>query len=216
MRAIAGMQLTAEIVESLGEIISSKGAKKFGVQFGSYGTFLSFFGLADLPKASPDFTGIPDYASSMAFELFTEADVSSDFPAQEDLQVRFLFSNGTASNTSEPSVYPLFGGKANAVSWQDFSNKLGPIGVGSTQRWCDVCGVTDGECTVWAAYQDDLKNGSDKGISPTIGGVIGAFITLAVVLGSLAAFMLIGGFRLVSKKALSRGVPTTTVEPKSV
>jgi hypothetical protein len=213
------MQLAGEIVKYLDDIISSKGSKKFGLQFGSYGTFLSFFGLVDLPKASPDFTGVPDYASSMAFELFTDADVSSGFPAKEDLQVRFLFHNGTASNTSEPSVYPLFGGNANALSWIDFQDKLYRFAIVSTNQWCEKCGVTTGKCDAYASGKKDAsaqQNGSDNGISPAIGGVIGAMVTLAVVLGSLAAIMLVGGFRLVSKKALARGVPTTTVEPKSV
>ena len=52
-------------------------------------------------------------------------------------------------------------------------------------------------------------------MSPAIGGVIGAFITLAVVLGSLAAFMLVGGFRLVSKRALRKGIDGMSVEPKA-
>ena len=42
-------------------------------------------------------------------------------------------------------------------------------------------------------------------MSAAIGGVIGAFVTLAVVLGSLSAFMLLGGFRIVSKKAMMTG-----------
>jgi len=47
-------------------------------------------------------------------------------------------------------------------------------------------------------------------MSAAIGGVIGAFVTLAVVLGTLLAVMLLGGLRLMSKKTLAgRGSPET-------
>jgi hypothetical protein len=217
MRAIPGMQLAGEIITYMNNTISSKGSKKFGIQFGAYATFLSFFGLVDLQKASTDFTGVVDYASSMVFELFTNADVSSGFPGADDLQIRFLFHNGTASNTSEPTVYPLFGGSDNAVSWKDFQENLNKFAVSTTEQWCTKCGNSTGTCAAYAPSNNgaSAQSSNDNGISPAIGGVIGAFVTLAVVLGALAAFMLFGGFRLVSKKVLARGVPSSSVEPKA-
>ena len=161
--------------------------------------------------------GVTDYASSMVFELFTNADASNGFPATEDLQVRFLFHNGTASNTSEPKVYPLFGGNDNAISWDLFSNNMNKFAVSTTEQWCNKCGNTTGKC---AAFLEDGTNGSVNAnssnggsrMSATVGGVIGAFVTLAVVLGALAAFMLLGGFRLVSKKAMgARAAQVTEV-----
>ncbi|KAF1850873.1 phosphoglycerate mutase-like protein [Cucurbitaria berberidis CBS 394.84] len=220
MRAVSGMQLAGEVLKYMNDIISSKGSKKFGVQFGAYATFLSFFGLVDLPKTNTDFTGVVDYASSMSFELFTDSDVSGGFPSADDLQVRFLFHNGTASNSSQPTVYPLFGGTANTVSFNDFQNNLNKFAISTTEQWCTKCGNSTGSC---AAYANNANNGastqansSGSGLSPAIGGVIGAFVTLAVVLGALVAFMLIGGFRLVSKKRLaSGGVQGTNTEPKA-
>jgi hypothetical protein len=218
IRAVAGMQLAGEVLEYMNSIISTSGSKKFGIQFGAYATFLSFFGLTDLQKVSDDFTGVVDYASSMVFELFTNADVGSGFPGTDDLQVRFLFHNGTASNSSEPTVFPLFGGSENAVSWNTFQDKLNEFAITTTEQWCTKCGNTAGSC---AAFTQDnntassQQNGGNSDISPAIGGVIGAFVTLAVVLGSLAALMLVGGFRLVSKKTLARGVATTSVESKA-
>ncbi|KAH7357468.1 histidine phosphatase superfamily [Pyrenochaeta sp. MPI-SDFR-AT-0127] len=221
LRAIAGMQLAGEVLQSLNRTISTQGASKLGVQFGAYATFASFFGLANLSRVNDDFTGIVDYASSMVFELVTEADVSRGFPTSTaDLGVRFLFHNGTASNNSEPVAYPLFGGSAHTVSWAEFQAKMGLFAVTSTQQWCEKCGNSGGTC---AAYANNNSNGastqassSRNGISPTIGGVIGAFVTLAVVLGSLAAFMLLGGFRLVSKKRLAAGAHQgVNVEPKA-
>ncbi|KAF1971777.1 phosphoglycerate mutase-like protein, partial [Bimuria novae-zelandiae CBS 107.79] len=211
IRAISGMQLAGEVLKYLNTTIQSgqsgSSGDKFGIQFGAYATFLSFFGLADLPHANSDFYGVTDYASSMVFELFTNADASNGFPATEDLQVRFLFHNGTASNTSEPTVYPLFGGNDNSLSWNDFSRNMNKFAVSTTEQWCTKCGSTTGKCAQFAQDGTDgpasaSSNDGGSGMSPTIGGVIGAFVTLAVVLGALAAFMLLGGFRLVSKKAL--------------
>jgi hypothetical protein len=219
MRSISGMQLAGEILKYMNSTITSgkagQSSNKLGIQFGAYATFFSFFGLASLHKANPDFMGVPDYASSMALELFTDADLSSGYPSNDDLQVRFLFHNGTASNTSEPTVYPLFGGSANSVSWTDFSNGLGQFAVSTTEDWCTKCGNSTGTC---AGFTDSSNsnpttqssNSADHHMSAAIGGVIGAFVTLAVVLGTLMAIMLLGGLRLVSKKALAgRGTPET-------
>ncbi|KAJ4302876.1 hypothetical protein N0V90_001767 [Kalmusia sp. IMI 367209] len=219
MRAISGMQLAGEIIKYMNTTIKSgqsgSSANKFGIQFGAYATFLSFFGLADLPKADSNFYGVPDYASSMVFELFTDADTSNGFPKTDDLQVRFLFHNGTSSNSSEPKVYPLFGGSDNAISWNDFNTNLNKFAVSNTEQWCTKCGNTTGKCAPYAPGSDDpstTENNNNGGshMSAAIGGVIGAFVTLAVVLGGLAAFMLLGGYRLASKKALGARAPPTT------
>jgi hypothetical protein len=215
MRAVAGMQLAGEVLSYMNTLISSQGAKKFGIQFGAYATFMSFFGLVDLPKANGDFMGVVDYASSMTFELFTEKDVNAGFPAQDDLQIRFLFHNGTASNTSEPIAYPLFGGSSETVSFNDFQANLSKFAISSTQQWCEKCGNTTGSCAAYATKPSTAHSQSNGGMSPAVGGVIGAFVTLAVVLGTLAAIMLVGGFTLVSKKRVAKGVEGINVETKA-
>ncbi|KAH9860167.1 hypothetical protein IAQ61_011951 [Plenodomus lingam] len=217
IRAVAGMQLAGEILKYMEALISGNGAQKLGIQFGPYATFLSFFGLVDLPKVSDDFTGVVDYASSMSFELITEADVSNGFPSENDLSIRFLFHNGTASNTSEPTAYPLFGGSSETVSWADFQNSLNQFAITNTEQWCTKCGNSTGICAAYA--RDNIfiqsSNGRANGMSPTVGGVIGAFVTLAVVLGSLALFMMVGGFRLMSKKKMAEAVQASSIEPKA-
>ena len=144
---------------------------------------------------------------------------ASGFPDTQDVQVRFLFHNGTASNASEPTVFPLFGGNADAVSWTTFQDKLKEFAITTTEQWCNKCGDTTGACAAFAnndaGAESAQQNSSDSTISPAVGGVIGAFVTLAVVLGSLALLMLFGGFRLVSKKALARGGAGASVEPKA-
>ncbi|KAK7529364.1 histidine phosphatase superfamily [Phyllosticta citricarpa] len=214
-RAMAGMQLAGEIVSYLDRTITGKGASKFGIQFGAYATFMSFFGLAQLPAANSDFRAVVDYASSMVFELFTPSDdvSSSVFPSSEDLYVRFLFHNGTATNASEPVAYPLFGRSNTTISWSDFKTEMNKFAVSTTEQWCTKCGNTTGAC---AAYADSSSSGSSgassksssgggNGISTAVGGVIGAMVTLAVVLGLEALIMLVAGLRLVRKPS-TKGV----------
>ena len=216
-RAVSAMVLAGEIVEFLNQTITGEGKQKVGVQFGAYATFSSFFGLADLSSANPELRAVVDYASSMTFELFTNASTtvsSADYPSADELYVRFLFSNGTASEDAEPTAYPLFGSQQNVVSWNDFTASMDKFAIGSTERWCDVCSNTDGVCAAYAT--DDSSNGdasaassskeSGNGLSPVVSGVIGAMITLAVVLGSEALVLLVGGYRIVSKKALASSV----------
>lgn len=232
VRAVSAMVLAGEVVEFLNKTITSEGKQKMGIQFGAYATFASFFGLADLEKANPDFRGVADYASSMAFELFTNSSdsVSSDnYPSTDDIYVRFLFSNGTATNESEPVAYPLFGTDQEVISWNDFTAGMDKFAIRDDEHWCDVCGNSDGSC---AAYSSDASSSDDasasassssdrsgNGLSPAVNGVIGAMVTLAVVLGLEALILLVGGYRVVSKKTLATinpGSPATSGEMKSV
>jgi hypothetical protein len=213
-RAVSAMVLAGEIVEFLNQTITGAGKQKVGIQFGAYATFSSFFGLADLSTAHPDLRDIVDYASSMTFELFTNASTtvsSADYPSADELYVRFLFSNGTASEEAEPTAYALFGNDQDVISWNDFTAGMNKFAISSTERWCDVCSNTDGACAAYAT--DDSSNGdastasskkeSSNGLSPVVNGVIGAMVTLAVVLGLEALALLVGGYRIVSKKALA-------------
>lgn len=211
-RAIAGKTLAAEIVQFLNGTITGKGKQKIGIQFGAYATFMSLFGLADLPAVNPDFRGVVDYASVMTFELFTNSSVevsSAAYPAVDEIYVRFLFHNGTTNATSEPIAYPLFGTGQEVISWNDFTKNMNEFAVGSTEQWCQACGNTGGVC---AAYEPNgeasgsSSNGDSKrgnGLSPAVNGVIGAMVTLAVVLGLEALVMAVAGLRVVSKKKVA-------------
>ncbi|KAF4302653.1 Histidine phosphatase superfamily clade-2 [Botryosphaeria dothidea] len=227
MRAVAGMQLAGEILQYLNSTINGKGSKKFGIQFGAYATFFSFFGLADLPAANPDFRGVTDYASSMAFELYTPQDnvTKTNWPAQDDMYVRFLFHNGTASSSSEPVAYPLFGGSNTSISWNDFVSGMEKFSIRTTEQWCTKCGNTTGTCAAYAGSTSSSGSdsgsgssgsGKSNGISTAVGGVIGAMVTLAVVLGLEALVMLVGGFRLARKnKTPAVSQAQEAAEPKA-
>jgi len=225
-RAIAGMTLAGQIVQFMNNTITGGGKSKLGVQFGNYATFASFFGLADLPAVNPDFYGVSDYATSMAFELVTNATVSSTapIPATSDISVRFSFHNGTASESSPIVAYPLFGSDSIEMPWNTFTENMDKISVGTTAQWCQTCQNTTGTCAAFASSTSGSSSDSattqdstsGNGLSPAINGVIGAMVTLAVILGIEAVVLLAGGFRIVSKKNLAgAGAVSQTMEPKS-
>ncbi|CAK3833541.1 phosphoglycerate mutase [Lecanosticta acicola] len=222
MRAIAGKTLAAQIVQFLNGTITGAGKQKLGIQFGAYAAFASFFGLAQLPSVNPDFKGVVDYASAMTFELFTNGTSaqgisSSNYPSANDLYVRFLFHNSTTTNASQPVAYPLFGSGRETLSWPAFVAGMGTFSVGSTQQWCTACGNVTGTCAAYApagsnnnatgrgsgSGSNDKGNAKGNGLSPAVNGVIGAMVTLAVVLGIEALVVALGGMRLVSKKRLA-------------
>ncbi|CAF3554048.1 unnamed protein product [Fusarium graminearum] len=206
VRAIAGSVLGGQILEALEPLAEGKKAPKVNIQFGAYGAFMAFFGLAGLDKASSDFMGIVDYASSMAFELVTNV----TNPTVNDVSVRFYFANGTAGENT-PKLFPLFGDDATTLSWKDFKTGMTGFAIEDTKHWCKLCGNTDGTCASSSSGDDDddsassssNSGGSSGGISKPVAGVIGALVTLVVILGVQAAVILIGGLRLVKKSTLA-------------
>lgn len=216
-RAISGMQFAAEVVDYLNGTITGGGKAKLGIQFGAYASFLSFFGLANLTAASVDFYGVNDYASTMVFELFANSTNKTAIPAAEDLQVRFLWHNGTSATSEDPIAYPLFGGSNVAIPWSTFQDKMNEFSVGTTEEWCTKCGNTTGTCAAYSGSgsssgSSSSKSSSGGGISKAVAGVIGAFVTLAVILGLEALILLVGGFRLVNKKKLAGSPAGSTVK----
>ncbi|KAM0797555.1 histidine phosphatase superfamily [Usnea florida] len=227
IRAVAGATLAAQIVSALNTTITSNGtATPLNIQFGAYGQFQSFFGLANLTSLGADWIGIPDYASTMTFELFTDV-APTPFPAVDDLQVRFYWHNGTTGNTSTPTAYPLFGQQSLTLGWNDFVTGMNKFAIGSQSAWCNACGNTTGVCASSSLTSPSSggKGGSSAtgsgggsgsgGVSRPVAGVIGAIVTLAVVLGVEGLIMLVAGLRLVSKKRLGAGAREGAVRPKA-
>ncbi|TIA30235.1 phosphoglycerate mutase-like protein [Aureobasidium pullulans] len=221
VRGVSAMVLAGQILDFLNGTLSTNGNQKIAIQFGAYATFSSFFGFAELPQVDPNFRGIATYASSMVFELFTNSSTAASDDPASDVYVRFLFSNGTASTDAAPSAYPLFGSQQEALSWRDFTAGMQKFAVSSTNQWCNVCGNSDGVC---AASKTSSSNGSSipassllandyagDGSSPAVNGVIGAMVTLAVVLGLEMIVVFLGGWRIVSKRRL-RVVDSITAE----
>lgn len=193
--AIEGSTLAGDVQQGLEEVITSEGKTKLGIQFGSYGTFMSYFGLAQLPSANVNFTGIPDYASSMAWELVTNS-TTSGFPSEDEISVRFLFHNGTINGSSTPDVYPLYAQSNVVLPWTEFLAQSKKISITSEDKWCDVCGNTDGQC----ASASTANASQSGGMSKAVAGVVGAMVTLGVILGLEALIFLIGGFRISKRR----------------
>ncbi len=78
-RSIGGQTLAGAVLRQLDDMVTKRGTLKFSLLVGSYDTFLSFFGLTNLTSASPNFYGLPFYASTMAFELFSNGNTTT-FP----------------------------------------------------------------------------------------------------------------------------------------
>lgn len=179
-RSIGAQTLLGGVLAQLNETVASKGGLKFSLLAGSYDTFLAFFGLTNLTSLSDDFEGLPEYASTMAFELMSDDD-SDSFPAEEDLKVRWLLKNGT---DGEIKSFPLFGQGEEVLSYSDFLEEMRERAITDVGTWCDVCSATEDFC---AAYKDEEGTEAQKtgngggGISNIVAGVIGAVVTLAVV-----------------------------------
>lgn len=207
-------------IQQLNSTITGKSKQQVSIQFGAYASFLSFFGLAQLPAATVNFTGIVDYASSMTFELITNSTVSNtSYPSTSDISVRFLFSNGSAA-ANPLTAYPLFGQSSTTLPWNTFVSEMNKFAIGDQATWCSQCGNSTGVCatsssTSTSSSSSATSTGSSSGgsgISTAVAGVIGAMVTLAVILGLEALIMLLGGLRLVNKKRLS-GTSSPASEP---
>lgn len=219
VRAISGSVLAGQVVEALNTTITSAGKSKLNIQFGAYGTFQSYFGLSQLPAASVNFTGMPDYASSMVWELVTNS--TDSFPASSDIKVRFLFHNGTITSGSAPEAYPLFGQSNTLLSWSDFVDGMNKFAISSQEQWCQACGNTTGSCASTNTSSSDssstsaTSNSHHHHMALGVAGVIGAMVTLGVILGLEALFLLLGGFRLTKRRAAAPAVASAPIEKKA-
>lgn len=159
----------------------------------------------------------------MTFELFTDV-APTPFPTPDDIQVRFLWHNGTTGNTSTPTPYPLFGQQNLTLSWNDFVSGMNAFAVGSQADWCKACGNSTGVCAAASTLTSPSSGGSASasktggsggGVSRPVAGVIGAMVTLAVVLGVEGLIMLVAGLRLVGKNRLGAGAREGAVRTKA-
>lgn len=224
VRAIAGSVLAAQILDALNDTLESSlkktSAERFNVQFGAYATFMSFFGLSNLTTTSDDFKGIVDYASSMTFELVTNATVNgTDAPTTvrpDDVSVRFLFSNGSASDSAPAQEYPLFGQSETTIPWSDFVTNMQKFSIGDTKSWCTACGNSTGVCAS-AASGSGSGSGSEastsnsrSGLSPGAAAAVGVCSLLGLVLPLILGAAL-AGFRVVKKgtRAATGPAPST-------
>ncbi len=213
IRAIAGRTLANRIVQALfGNINTAGSFDKMTLLFGGFEPMVSFAALAGLASGQdPQFLGIPEYGSSMVFELFSLADNDTDsYPSTTDLNVRFFFQNGT-SDSSGLVAYPLFGNGPSGISMtlNDFGASMQKFMILSAGDWCRTCASYSIFCPAFEAGggNDGIgseRNTSKHGLNPVIAGVIGATVTLAVLALLVAAAMLFGGARLYRQRTKGR------------
>jgi hypothetical protein len=174
---------------------------------GSYDTMLQFFGLYGLTNASSDFYGLPSYASTMVFELFTEKNTTA-FPTNEtDLRVRFLFRN-SSDTTSELKVFPLLAleasnsNKSTSLPWEEFDFHMRQSAITTVDEWCSICSSSKTFCAATYGNPAPVPYHDNK-ISNPVAGVIGAMVALAVVGGIGAGAFLFFRRRLARMQAVT-------------
>jgi prostatic aicd phosphatase len=215
-RMIGGKTLLGGILRQMNETVSSSGrSNKFQLFSGSYDTFMSIFGLTNLTTVESNFYGLPDYASTIAFELFTEdgnSDSPADFPSTEsvndDLRVRFLFRNGT-DGSAQLNAFPLFAANEMSMPYGQFRERISDVAITSVAQWCSMCGSLQDFCVAANETAADSGNsegvqkesGSSSGLSNAAAGGIGAGVTLAVVLTVAALAFLFTRRRRAAKPA---------------
>ncbi|MCJ1286362.1 hypothetical protein MMC26_005707 [Xylographa opegraphella] len=202
IRTIAGQTLAAEVLGLFLNGIETGGStSKLNLLFTTFDPMISLASLIGLPDMYEAFFGLPELGSSMVFEMFTDANVTSDnYPSVADLQVRFLFRNGTNS-TMNLDMYPIFGNPETmmTMSLDDFTTAIEGIMTATVSDWCNICQAE----TLFCAAYNNITNSSSPGASdssspashPAVAGVIGAIIALILAGLALALAMLLFGVR---------------------
>ncbi|KAF2813419.1 phosphoglycerate mutase-like protein [Mytilinidion resinicola] len=208
IRAIAGKTLAAKVLGQFQQLVSASGeTPKLTLFVGEHEPFVSFFSLAELQFLNSNFFGMPEYASAMVFELFSVGNNDSGFPTDEtDLWIRFHFHNGTdiAANGTLQS-FPMFnrGPSQTDMPWLDFEDmipksaapSLIPLQTSSVLDWCNACSSQAFFCL---AFDDTIVINStshSSDMTPQVAGVIGAAVTLGVLLIAFILALLVGGIR---------------------
>ena len=203
---IAGQTLAAEILGLFFNNVEATGSSdKLSLMFGSFEPMLAFFALTGLPSSYSNFYSMPSPGSSMVFELFS-LNNTNEYPDASELNVRFLFRNGSDSGESL-IAYPLFGRPPTEPTMllMDFYDALSSVMVESIGEWCTVC---KSDAVFCPFYLNELNSGSggsssstsshgnSKSFNPAIAGLIGAVLALVIAALLFALAMLLGGIRV--------------------
>ncbi|PWN48111.1 phosphoglycerate mutase-like protein [Violaceomyces palustris] len=196
IRSIGGQALAGAMLRQLNQTIVSRGRTKLSFFGGSYDTMLAFFShVAQLDR--PNFTYLPDYASTISFELLVPGN-ATEFPRTvDDIGVRFRFWNGSSLDSEQlMQVYPLFGSSDEVTPWTTFVDKIQERAVTSLKQWCGTCGSQKSFCLQY--NQDQLEvalsqfGGNGEGLSKgAIGGISAVCGAVVSALACAAAFLLL-------------------------
>lgn len=205
---VAGRSLATQLLSALSSNIEWAGEyNKMTLMFGSYEPMVGFFSLADLlTPQTAQFYGLPLPGSTMIFELFSFASSSDSnttlsFPSTDDLNIRFLFQNGTSA---DPVAFPLFSHSPSrtTIPLSEFTAALQSFMILSVQDWCTTCSsaadfcLTNSSATSPSSGSSGASSSSSRhGLNPAVAGVIGAIVALIVASLSLGLAMLLFGVR---------------------
>ncbi|KAL9080374.1 MAG: hypothetical protein Q9157_000830 [Trypethelium eluteriae] len=209
--SVSGATVAMSVLDILQQTVSTQGggAQRLSVFVGDVEPFLGFASVSQLASRSPAFQGLPGYGAAMVWELYSVEDIasggddgssSSAFPSTDDLWVRFLFRNGSdqlGPGDEELLEYPLFGRDPDQteMKWTDFEELMGGIAVASPYDWCTRCDAQTLFCLgINALASNGAAGGS--GLSNAVAGVIGAAVTIGVILILALIAFVAGGLRL--------------------
>jgi len=191
VRDIGGRTLAGGFLGMFQDVIQNDKFNRLTFTMGNFDTMLSWFAITNLTQVSDVFTQMPQLGASMVLELVsTSDDPNRSFDEQTDgLFVRFGFRNDT-----DVLYYPLFGSNNTVMSWQDWRTNMATVALGNPYDWCNICQSTALFCRLENTYTYNITvvgNGSESSpvadnsvkhhnVSPAVGGVIGAIVTLFV------------------------------------
>jgi hypothetical protein len=208
-QATSGKTLAANILSSFKALIADKSypgdqsdmSYPLTLTFGESDPMIALTSLMAADFHDEYFRAIPAFGSAMIFELFSRGP-NATFPAStKDLWVRFYFHNGTEAAADQLTAFPIFGNGPSRtdVGWTVFAEKFGGIGVQTVREWCEECASPSLFCAGVEGGTGELvlpSRAKQSAISPAVGGVIGATVTLVVAGVLFGLAMLLGGVRL--------------------
>jgi prostatic aicd phosphatase len=190
--SIGGKTLAGNILSHLNQTASQSNPNVKVTYFvGAYSPMMAFWGISGIANTSSNFMGLPDYASTMAFELRRPANTSGF----NDLSVRFGFRNGSLPS-AELNYFPMFGRGQNEtdMTWSDFAQAMSRISISSDAAWCSACNSNMTFC-IGSSSSSASASGvnstgsqgtaqssqSSGGLSNAAAGGIGAGVTIGVI-----------------------------------
>lgn len=178
---IAGQTMLPGLLSDIEQIANATNPLKIAYTAISYKPFLSLFSMW---QSGEDLSSsIVDYASTLVIEVHT------------DNTLNFVFRNGTQGNFEPIQVL----GSLQNLPMNTFMTEMEKYQLPTLAAWCDACSTTEERgCSTLAALNGtggagyasiDSTIGRHR-VSPVVAGVIGAMVTLAVVvIALLLAFM---------------------------
>lgn len=178
---IAGLAILPSILNGFADIMNSTNPVQLSITAISYKPFLSLFNMTGVASANPSLAGIVNYAAAVALELRQP-------PESSEPVIRFNFKNGSDADF----VTYNFLNRTGDVPLSAFIDAMAPVAINTTATWCSVCDNNqDSGCAALALATEQGEAAARPKISPAGAGVLGAGLTLIVVvlMGFTLAFL---------------------------